>query len=108
MKKDDELAEIWNTIPDNIDILITHAPPFGILDNTTDNLRSGSKTLLKRVNELKELKYHIFGHIHESYGTKNINGKTFMNVSLLNERYQLVNSPRIINYETEMDYNVAE
>lgn len=29
-KFDDAL--VWNSLPENIDILITHEPPFGILD----------------------------------------------------------------------------
>jgi len=110
MKKDDELEELWKKIPDDTDILITHGPPFGILDNTINNTITGSKTLLKRINELKNLRYHIFGHIHESYGRVNINGITFMNVSLLNEKYQLVNDPMIIEYEHEIEenYNIGE
>jgi Icc-related predicted phosphoesterase len=108
MKKDDELEELWKKIPDDTDILITHGPPFGILDITINNSTTGSKTLLKRVNELKNLRYHIFGHIHESYGRININGKTFINASLLNEKYQMVNEPMIINYIIEKNYNVGE
>jgi len=99
MMKDDELEELWKKIPDNTNILITHGPPFGILDYTFDGHTTGSKTLLKRVNQLKYLRYHIFGHIHESYGMKNINGKTFVNTSLLDEKYQLVNEPMVINYD---------
>lgn len=99
MKKDEELEEIWKKIPKNTNILITHAPPFGILDKTFDNFTTGSKTLLEKVSQLSDLKYHIFGHIHEGYGIEIIDGKTFLNVSLLNEKYQLVNEPRIIEYE---------
>jgi Icc-related predicted phosphoesterase len=111
MMKDKELGNLWNKIPDDTDILVTHGPPFGILDYTYDGFTTGSKTLEKKVFELKQLKYHIFGHIHESYGIKRINNITFMNVSLLNEKYQLTNNPIIIDYETgitKIDYNVGE
>lgn len=115
MMKDEELADVWKNIPDDVDILITHAPPYGILDNTCDGFFTGSKTLLQRISELKNMKYHIFGHIHESYGTKAIDGKLFMNVSLLDEMYYLVNNPLIFEYETgvtitdyKTDYNVGE
>lgn len=111
MKKDEELAELWKKIPDDTEILITHGPPYGILDDNEDGLFLGSKTLLERVLQLKNLKYHIFGHIHEGFGIKIIDNKTFINVSLLNERYQLTNNPVVINYEggsIEHDYNVGE
>jgi Icc-related predicted phosphoesterase len=111
MMKDNELADLWNKIPDDTDILITHGPPFGILDYTCDGFTTGSKTLGEKISKLKQLKYHIFGHIHESYGIKRINNITFMNVSLLNEKYQFANNPIIIDYDTgttETDYNVGE
>lgn len=111
MMKDNELEKLWKKIPDDTDILITHGPPFGILDYTCDNFTTGSKTLLKRISELKNLKYHIFGHIHESYGIKTIENKTFMNVSLLDEKYRFINNPVVIEYEsgsTETDYNIGE
>lgn len=111
MMKDSELDEVWCKIPEDTNILITHAGPYGILDKTFDGDITGSKTLLKRVSELKNVKYHIFGHIHEANGIQTIGNKTFMNVSLLDERYRLVNNPVIIDYETgetTTDYNVGE
>lgn len=111
MLEDEKLSTTWNKIPEDTDILITHCPPFGILDYTFENAIAGSKTLLKRVNGLRNLRYHIFGHIHESYGTININGKTFINACLLNEKYQLVNNPIIFDYDIEqfdIYYNVGE
>lgn len=111
MMKDDELTELWKAIPDDTNILITHGPPFGIRDETVGKFTTGSKSLLERIKELKYLKYHIFGHIHESYGIDVIGKTTFLNVSLLNERYKLVNNPIIIDYDTgitQHDYNVGE
>lgn len=111
MKEDEELSKIWKTIPNDTNILVTHGPPWGILDDTCDGFLTGSKTLIKRVRELKKLKYHIFGHIQEAYGIKAIGEITFLNVSLLNEKYQFTNNPIIIDYSsgiTETDYNVGE
>jgi Icc-related predicted phosphoesterase len=111
MLKDEELEKLWEKIPDNTDILITHGPPYGILDKTYAGINAGSKTLAKRIAELKKLKYHIFGHIHEAFGTVTIGQVTYLNTSLLNERYKFVNNPIIIDYAagtTETDYNVGE
>jgi len=58
----------WHVIPDDTDILVTHGPPYGILDLCPDGFVAGCKDLLQRISELKDLKYHIFGHIHEGYG----------------------------------------
>jgi Icc-related predicted phosphoesterase len=98
-ESDEILGKIWEFIPNNTNILVTHCPPFGILDETVDGSTVGSMTLLKRIYELKELKYHIFGHIQEAYGIKKIEEKTFINASILNEKYNLTNLPIVIDYE---------
>lgn len=55
--------DIWNHIPKQVDILITHMPPFGILDENTKKIKVGSKILRDIVIDRKP-KVHIFGHIH--------------------------------------------
>lgn len=97
------IAKYWKRIPDNVDILITHGPCYGILDvvpvsrfnNKPKNV--GCEELLKAVKRVKPL-YHIFGHIHDSYGNKKIEDTTFMNVSVVNEDYRVVNLPTVIDY----------
>lgn len=61
--------EIWNTLPPQIDILITHGPPYGILDLTSEGTHAGCKTLKEKIEEIKP-KLHIFGHVHFSSGAK--------------------------------------
>lgn len=63
-----QLCEKFQNIPDDVDILITHSPPFGMLDICRDNKRLGSKALGDRLLKLKQLKLHVFGHIHEAHG----------------------------------------
>ena len=94
MLNTEELRHVWNTIPDNTDIVITHSPPFGILDSTPfSQWPCGCHHLLNRLNELKP-KYHIFGHIHAGYGVATKNGTTYINASILNDHYKLVNKPK--------------
>lgn len=50
-------------IPDKIDVLVTHGPPFGILDKTINKVNAGCKGLLKFVEKINP-QVHIFGHIH--------------------------------------------
>jgi Icc-related predicted phosphoesterase len=90
----DEIKKHWNLIPADTEILITHGPVHGILDNTNNGHRAGCEDLLNRVNTIKP-KIHICGHIHEAYGVIEKTGTTFINASVLNERYQLVNKPII-------------
>ncbi len=91
VKDGEEAVKHWSKIPDDTDILVTHGPPYGILDEVI-NLRGrtdrsvGCKSLRERVEEVKP-KLHVFGHIHEGRGTELRNGTTFINASMLDENY---------------------
>ncbi|UOE40126.1 metallophosphatase domain-containing protein [Chryseobacterium suipulveris] len=93
-----DLEKNWQQIPIDTDILVTHGPPFGILDRTVSGLNVGCKELMKKVKEVQP-KYHLFGHIHEGYGMLQSEKTTFINGSVLNERYELVNSPILFELE---------
>ncbi|OLY92720.1 Predicted phosphoesterase [Cnuella takakiae] len=82
----------WQKIPDDTDILLTHTPPFGILDQIVTEKNNGDKDLLKRVLSIQP-SIHVFGHIHEAYGQQRKGATRFYNASLMNEHYQLVNQP---------------
>lgn len=81
-------ANIWK-IPSNIDVLISHQPPFGCLDFDGET-HFGDELLLDKVLEIKP-KFHLFGHVHQAYGMEKSIDTTFVNAALLNERYELVN-----------------
>lgn len=85
-----EIKKHWDLIPDSTDILITHGPPFGILDETVYGKRTGCEELLLRVYQIKP-KYHIFGHIHEDYGSFTKGETTFVNASVLDDWYEMRN-----------------
>lgn len=94
-ERGNEIKKHWDLIPNDIDVLITHGPPFDILDQTVRGDKTGCVDLLNKVLEIKP-KVHVFGHIHEAYGKKELNGTTFINASLLNERYHYVNDPVVL------------
>lgn len=75
-----KLAEKWEVIPENVDILMTHGPPNGILDRSYDNVNCGCELLRKELNRIKP-KVHLFGHIHEGFGMQDLEGTTFINGS---------------------------
>lgn len=94
----EEILRHWKRIPKNTDILITHTPAYGILDYTTRGVNVGCENLLNVINEIKP-KYHLSGHIHESYGIEKKEHTTFINGSVLNENYELANEPMIFNID---------
>ncbi len=87
-----EIKKHWDLIPNSTDILVTHGPPFKILDKTTQNLNVGCEDLLNKVLLVKP-KIHVFGHIHEDYGQYSFNGTDFINASTLDEKYNIANKP---------------
>lgn len=96
------LADKWAQIPDDTDILVTHGPPFGIGDEAPRGISSyenvGCKDLLNRIYELKNLKIHCYGHIHQGYYNipRRLGGIDFINAAICTESYKPTNKPIII------------
>jgi Icc-related predicted phosphoesterase len=88
----EDIAKHWALIPKDTDVLITHGPVFDVLDETIGGEKVGCKDLLKTLKDL-QLKAHICGHIHEAYGMQEIGSTKFINASVLNQRYWMVNEP---------------
>ncbi len=86
------LAAHWKKIPSHTDILLTHGPPYGILDVLYNDQHIGDKDLLKAVLDATP-KVHVYGHIHESYGQQKKQGIRFINACVLNDSNELVNKP---------------
>ncbi|VDC02534.1 unnamed protein product [Peniophora sp. CBMAI 1063] len=61
-----EAEEIVSKFP-KADILITHGPPHGVLDQVMAGLNVGCEALAARLPELRP-RLHLFGHIHEAHG----------------------------------------
>jgi len=90
-----ELQEKCSSIPLDTDILITHGPPWGVLDLTYSQTYAGSQALRNRIHSLN-LKYHVFGHIHEGYGSELKGTTMFVNASTCDAFYDPKNKPVII------------
>ena len=102
LHNDEEAKEKWNSIPTDTDVLITHGPAYGILDQITtpvmgDNL--GCKELQKRIEEINP-KVHICGHIHSSQGILDGYGEitTHINAACLGEDYNFTNNKQYIEW----------
>ena len=82
-------------IPKDTDVLITHGPPAGILDQTYEGQHVGCADLRRYVSMIKP-KVHIFGHIHESYGREKKEGTVFVNASICTGSYRPINLPIVV------------
>ncbi len=96
----DELEQKWKMIPDDTDVLITHGPPNEVLDLVNNfrqpNRNVGCELLRFHVERIKPA-LNVFGHIHEGYGTKNIDDTLFVNASICNAGYNPINKPIIVD-----------
>lgn len=91
----EKIKRHWDAIPEDVQILITHGPACGILDQTAPwQPRLGCEELRKRIFELKKLKLHVFGHIHGSSGEMDLEGIKFINASICDEDYEPTNPVR--------------
>jgi Icc-related predicted phosphoesterase len=102
VKRGAAIRRYWKMIPEGTDILVTHGPPFGTLDQShsiTPHL--GCEELTKRIEELKP-RLHVFGHIHGGHGqVTSASGTQFVNASVLNEAYQLVHKAQVVELYTQ-------
>ena len=77
----EEVFKYTKDIPSEKMILITHEPPFGILDTTWIGNNAGFLEF-RELAETKKPILHVFGHIHESAGYANHEGTLFVNAAI--------------------------
>lgn len=75
----------WALMPSDIDVLLTHSPPAGILDTDSRGKRQGCPHLLNKVLEVRP-KIHVFGHMHEGYGAETVGNTNYINASICGRR----------------------
>ncbi|MCJ1428345.1 hypothetical protein MMC29_006254 [Sticta canariensis] len=66
--------EAPNPVPSwpEVDIMLTHGPPYGILDTTWQDEQVGCENLRHAVQRCRP-RLHCFGHIHEGWGAEKRN-----------------------------------
>ena len=94
------IAKKWEKIPTDVDILITHGPVFGILDQTYTKQRVGCEELYKKVVEIKP-KIHACGHIHYARHIKQVEDVVYINACCLGEEYMYQNAPITVDFDFE-------
>lgn len=117
----EEIRKQWDLIPQDTEILITHGPPFGLCDQVSLSSKSvlarhaGCEELRKLVETLPNLKLHVFGHIHEGYGTCTLqrpgygteNNVLCVNACIMDADYNPTNKPITIHFDKHKGANVV-
>jgi len=82
-QRGEEIRRHWERIPTGLDILVTHGPPWGVLDLAPGDRTVGCEELMK-VIEATRPRLHVFGHIHEGFGIARPHGSPtlFVNASI--------------------------
>jgi hypothetical protein len=97
LPRGERIRRIWRGIPANTDVLITHGPPWGILD-AIEGSSVGDVDLLEELAH-RPIPLHIFGHIHPGYGYRALDGRHFYNVAALDENKEPTHAPVVIDVE---------
>ena len=77
----------WQDIPNDIDLLISHGPPYNILDSTSRGMSIGDKVLMNEINQRIKPKAVLFGHVHASFGQTEVDGIQYVNAAQFNGIY---------------------
>lgn len=89
-KEKNAMESVWDSLPDNVAVLLTHMPPYGAGDRDSEGSRTGCPALAKRVAELQP-NLHVFGHVHSDFGVHKLPGldTVFVNASCVSDYYRV-------------------
>jgi len=104
----DELHKYWELIPKDTDVLITHGPPQEIRDFAQmSQTAQGCSSLRFHVEERIRPALHVFGHLHESYGSMQLKETLYVNASTATLRYEMINKPIVVDLIEVADEVIA-
>ena len=104
LHRGEPLRQAWARIPNDTQVLLTHGPPYRILDQAKSGGSVGCEDLLERLRVVRPL-LHVFGHIHEACGAEKIDGTIFVNASTCSLRYRPVQEPFVVDLPWGLDKN---
>ena len=96
LREDSARAAAWASIPAATDVLVTHTPPGGTGDLTSLGEYVGCTELPAALRRVRP-RVHLFGHIHEAYGVREMDGTVYANACSCNLSYEAVQPPLVID-----------
>jgi hypothetical protein len=96
------LAAKREGIPSDTEILMTHCPPQGILDLTRKGTNGGCSLLAEHIGRVNPI-VHVFGHIHEGYGSTRILDTLFINAANVTKNSRGVNKPLVFDLPRKLE-----
>ena len=92
---DTDLYDRWSRIPEDTDVLVTHTPPFSILDQSSRGMVLGCKHLANAIERVTPT-IHCFGHVHAGAGLLDTGTTVFVNASSVNSDLDLIQEPVVV------------
>lgn len=100
-----ELKDKWAKIPNDLDILVTHGPPYGVCD-LIEGYSGRQKwrenvgcALLRDAILAKKPRFAICGHVHYSNGSKWLGDTKVINAAICDESYAPVQPAQVFDIE---------
>lgn len=93
---DAALRAAWAAIPPDVDVLVSHTPPAGILDVSSRGRALGCRHLTDRLAQVRPA-LHCFGHVHASAGQRVIGETTYVNASSVDSSMTIAHAPVVID-----------
>lgn len=84
-------------IPDNVDIVVSHCPPYGHGDKMYRRTPCGNTFLAKKIAQCHPA-LSVFGHIHEMYGVERDEHTTYVNCALLSDE-KTIRKPIVVTLQ---------
>ena len=93
--------EKWSAIPEAVDVLMTHGPPYGRGDQTHAHRGHSGERVgcqdLRRAIEQRSVSVSVAGHVHEGYGVSHDGATLYVNASTCTHDYRPTNLPIVFD-----------
>mmetsp|Transcript_76401 Transcript_76401/g.212235 ORF Transcript_76401/g.212235 Transcript_76401/m.212235 type:complete len:334 (-) Transcript_76401:89-1090(-) len=88
-KEREEMQALWDSVPGDVDVLLTHMPPLGTGDRDPNGERVGCHHLACAVKERVQPQIHVFGHVHSDAGVVRRPETTYVNAASICDFYMI-------------------
>lgn len=90
------MREIWANVPESVDVLLTHTPPYGFGDRSSSNARVGCEMLTQAIRQ-RAVSVNVSGHIHSGYGCSSDDTTLYINACTCDHDYRPINAPVVFD-----------